>query len=359
MSEISRQLVACIALFLAASQPASAITSDELAGIIQKMEAAYNDIEVEYDLTVTPLDPDQQPSDDPNARMRSEVTKKMTTATMRPFADFQYTKGVMTWRAAGRPEPFVITMENSWNGREVRGLDVRTGGTSASMNLAAGFRSTDRKRHPAGFMGPIRGCVLRFLETGDRTSLSEMLRRKSDIMVGQAPVMVNGFRAVRVDFVFPGTNRISESVFLAVDRGYTPVQFEYPPGYAEKVLSLQEVSPGLWFPSEITIADAARPGWSNTMKVTAVRVNQGIGPDRFTLEFPEGTVVEDERLPQSIRHPAATIGRHNAFLMALYAEAATTPWIMPLAFVLVAVAGIGYVGFRVSRDIAKKKAASE
>ena len=96
-----------------------------------------------------------------------------------------------------------------------------------------------------------------------------------------------------------GAKGVTERYWLDMERGFSLVRFERRdyPGKVVWVLSdivLKEVAPNLWYPVE-GINYEPRTGRAFKYHADTVMVNQGLPDSDFTLEFPPGTGVTDER----------------------------------------------------------------
>jgi len=96
-----------------------------------------------------------------------------------------------------------------------------------------------------------------------------------------------------------GAKGVTERYWLDMERGFSLVRFERRdyPGKVVWVLSdivLKEVAPNLWYPVE-GISYEPRTGRAAKYHADTVMVNQGLPDSDFTLEFPPGTGVTDER----------------------------------------------------------------
>jgi len=131
--------------------------------------------------------------------------------------------------------------------------------------------------------------------------LSHVLLYTSSRIISVDRVELDGEPCIRLDVNEGLTNRL----FLSERRGYAVVRrqrllgkiSERRVGWDSVVKSLEEVAPGIWWPKEIeTLWFGSNSRERYHITITNVRVNSPeISDDMFTIKFPLGFTVEDER----------------------------------------------------------------
>lgn len=116
---------------------------------------------------------------------------------------------------------------------------------------------------------------------------------------------INGFKAVKVDLWNVYHSRIIARAYFDIEHNYAPVRFEYISSKGQDgphrvvtavdILSLEEVLPGLWFPtSGLVSSPTGSAPWNKYICKGKILINQGLTQKDFVVKFPPGTRVRDE-----------------------------------------------------------------
>jgi len=304
-------------LLLTPASQAEAITTGELADVIEQMESAIVDISMEYELRIIP--PSTHEEIEEKTGFKVLITKygykklKFSAARLLPDSD----PNRLDWQAPGKflrdlsctivtrdGNSWLAVAKKSYNGQIGKSLDiddlpnkeVKVGSISAESptifvtSTLLGF-SVFRLAYSMEPM-PLSAKLL-----------SSRLRAKDKVRLDNVVRKVDGFNTIRADlltdFLYEGNRLVYVRIYFSVDHGYTPVKFEHMKGrdmvgLSVKVESLEEVAEGLWFPSSgiITTADSDRV--NAYQAIGPIIVNQGLADEHFDIDFPVGTEVHDE-----------------------------------------------------------------
>jgi len=306
-----------IALLLAQVPRAAAVTTDELAGIIEQMETAIVDISVEYEWRIIPTPTPEE--GERKAGFRVLATKdgykqlKFSASNLLPDSD----PNRLDWKAPGKlvkdmsctiingeGNSWAAVTKQSYNGQIGKSLTI--GGWPKEIRSAT---VSYNKPYVHGNLTPLGFSVLRLAYRQESVPLSARLlsyrlRLKDEVQLDNVPRKVDGFNTVRTDLltsyvINDGSRLVYMRVYFSVDHGYTPVRFESMKGRnkvgsSTSVESLDEVAEGVWFPSSgiITSHDS---GLINAYQaIGPILVNQNLKNEHFDIEFPVGTKVHDK-----------------------------------------------------------------
>jgi hypothetical protein len=266
-----------------------AITLSELADIFDAMESSIEDVAVEYEW----YNQEQLTTEDVRGTgLAFPVSREVCSfTTARPFDKLQlYSFKVDFSTERGETSPTAV--KSAYNGEVFKQLTA--GGSREAPPDGFVTRRTDLLG--AWNLTPMGFTVFRFYREG---LLSQLLREHpGSFRVVNDIHPIRQFRTIELDCVTE-YGAVHRRVFLSLDHGYTPVRFEYlsPSDGALKVevdvLSLREVSEGLWFPVKATTGCAGE-NTRNVYEVEEVRLNQHLSKGYFDLAFPPGTIVTDE-----------------------------------------------------------------
>jgi hypothetical protein len=305
------------ALLQAQVPQAAAITTDELADIIERMETSIVDISMEYEERVVP----PLTHEEGKEKMGFEILvakdgymkSKFSAASLLPDSE----PNRLDWQVPGRfvfeksstllskdGNSWLAVAKKSYNGQIGKSLDiddlpdkeVKVGSTSAESppvfvtTTLLGF-SVFRLAYSAEPM-PLSARLL-----------SSRLRAKDKVRIDNVERKVDGFNTVRADlltdFLYEGNRLVYMRIYFSVDHGYTPVKFEHMKGHDSVALSvnvesLEEVANGLWFPSSGTFTIPGSDQVNAYNAIGPILVNQGLTDEHFDIDFPVGTKVNDE-----------------------------------------------------------------
>lgn len=305
--------IAAFLLLLGKSSVATAITTDELAGICESMESAIVDISVEYEwYNVSPLTLEERlkyiagkglllPVDIPKYKLsaaRSPAALDPNDPNFLLFDRFLFENSTTlmnqhsnTWHSLTK---------KSYNGKITKHLQI--GGWPRKVR-----NGIISKSKPHIYPTPIQFfSVLRFRMsnvTGKMPLSAVILKHKELIRLDNTVKKVNGFNTIRADFLQESLKYVCIRVYFSVDHGYTPVRYEYMRGGegeseivagTSDVHSLEQVAKGLWFPSTGTLSSPDDKEINVYQAISKIVINQGLTNKHFDIEFPPGTKVRDE-----------------------------------------------------------------
>jgi hypothetical protein len=307
------------ALLLAQIPQAAAVTTDELAGIVEQMESAIVDISMEYEESVIPTPTHQELEEQTGHEFL--IAKdgyrrhKFSAAGLLSQED----PNAMDWNCPGQFlqeewSTMVTKEQNEWNNITKQsyngeiGKSLTIGGWPPKEPRSASASVSYNKPYVDGNMTPLGFSVLRMAYNPEPMPLSarllsSRLRAKDKVRLDNVLRKVDGFSTVRADlltdFIYEGNRLVYMRIYFSVDHGYTPVKFEHMKGrglvaLSVNVESLEEVAKGLWFPGSgtNTVPDSDRVGAYNA--IGPILVNQGLTDEHFDINFPVGTKVQDE-----------------------------------------------------------------
>jgi len=283
---------------------AMAITVDELADICEAMESAMQDISVEYEWGVEP-----PPTLEDIAGTGHSIDKgpvKHKWSTKRPFGE----RSLSAEQLAVLDEHETLTKGTnmqSYNGKIAKYVTIAEVSLAGEQRtLSRGTITKSKSSMPKPNQTPISFSVLRLSYVNrDKIPLSERLRKKELVHFNDAVEKINGFNAVHADLLVdnPATmlKQVKMRVYFSIDHGFTPIKYDYmanretgpEPFSMVDVISLEEVSKGLWFPSAGALK-SAESNLTNTYRATKIVLNQGLTDEDFDMEFPPGTKVFDK-----------------------------------------------------------------
>ena len=302
-------------LLLSRVLAAIAITADELANTIEKMESAIVDISLEYEWYCdSPLTleerleyiADKELLIDVNipryklSAARSLSNKDPNNPSSLLFDHLLLEESTTLMNKSGNV--WDIVEKQSYNGKITKRLS--TGGyhrSASNGTISNGVNSM----HPIN-LTPIGFSVLRscIRQPGDKSPLSAVLRDKEFINLDNSIEKFNGFSTIRADLLThtndPNTNKmVYLRIYFSVDHGYTPVRYEFMRGnnrvaFSFDVYSLEQVAEGLWFPSSGLISSPDNKRADGFQATSKILVNQGLTDEHFDIKFPPGTKVYDE-----------------------------------------------------------------
>ena len=303
------------ALLLAQIPQAAAISTGELADIIEQMETSIVDISMEYEMRIIPPSTHQELEEETGLEFllaKDGYTRhKFSAAGLLSQED----TNAMDWNAPGQflleDWATIVTKEgNSWddvtkqayNGQVAKHLNI--GGWPKEIRTGA----ISYKHYVHGNLIPLGFSVLRMAYFPDPMPLSarllsSRLRAKDKVRLDNVVKKIDGFNTIRADlltdFLHEGNRLVYMHIYFSVDHGYTPVKFQHMKGpdmvaFSVNVESLEEVAEGLWFPDSGTITDPDSDRVSAYQATSKIIVNQGLTDEHFDIDFPVGTKVYDE-----------------------------------------------------------------
>ncbi len=308
---MGHKLFYCLIVFVMLLVPtsrAAAITTDELADIIEQMESAIVDISMEYEWLV---DTDQTLEE----RLKLAATRGWAISIgpssckmVCSVADFDpndpdaplFDKFLFEQSGTSMTKPNVSwdnLTKKSYNGVISKSLYV--GGSEGTSKDGRIF-IPDRPSY-SWIFNPVKYFSIFRYRTIEKIPLSEMLR-KGIVRTNYTVKHIKDFNTISVEFIDESTNKPFKRVLFSVDHGFTPVKYEdlnvhtVAPIFTVETTSLQEVGPGLWFPgSGVMTNHRDTQGRSNVYQATGqIVVNQGLTIRHFDIDFPAGTEVYDE-----------------------------------------------------------------
>lgn len=259
------------------------VTVDDLQRIFAAMESSILDVTVEYEWY---LDPPTTAAEIAGTSDLREVSHaRETFVTARPFAERSLSSSILEL-ADEHDNRFVSSSRQSYNGAVAK--QFTNGGWPKPIQ--SGLVTKRTSFVPSWVLSPMGFTILRFYP--DLLS-EEMQKNNERFRVGEEVQKVNGFNAVSLDFLLENGNPY-QRIYLSVDHSYAPVRFAYllrdgRVNWTVEVLSLREVSAGIWFPVKGVI-----PSSNNVYEVKEVQLNKGLTKDYFDIEFHPGTRVVDE-----------------------------------------------------------------
>jgi hypothetical protein len=309
---MDRQGVYCIAVFIIAvaglhapAVASSTITANQLADLCESMETAITDVSMQFEFSD---DPPRTEADIPGPGVSIYPgPRQYRYATAIPFSE----RFVLEESAAviGLGYHYDHVQKSSYNGRIGKHLTI--GGSQG--NTPSGLISP--RKPPVDAMlslSPLAFSVMRFSMSNitQNKPLSSFLRQEEWVNIDTTVRDVDGFRTIRVDLLTgsrPGAEdtAVWARVYFSVDHAYTPVRYEHMTGgkaesnkvsLAFEVTSLREIAGGLWLPTSGCIRDPDQPRVSRFKVDGEIAINQGLTDKDFDIEFPGGTVVQDELL---------------------------------------------------------------
>ncbi|HUU19197.1 MAG TPA: hypothetical protein VMW72_18745 [Sedimentisphaerales bacterium] len=199
------------------------------------------------------------------------------------------------------------TNMQSYNGKIAKYVTIAEVSLAGEQRtLSRGTITKSKSSMPKPNQTPISFSVLRLSYVNrDKIPLSERLRKKELVHFNDAVEKINGFNAVHADLLVdnPATmlKQVKMRVYFSIDHGFTPIKYDYmanretgpEPFSMVDVISLEEVSKGLWFPSAGALK-SAESNLTNTYRATKIVLNQGLTDEDFDMEFPPGTKVFDK-----------------------------------------------------------------
>ena len=306
--------VAFVVLLLCAPATAMAITADELANICEAMESAIVDLSVEYEwFADSPMSLEEKLefiADKPMVIAINIPSHKLVCSLAAPdaknpdaslFDKFVCQQAVTLMRDPN--EVWDSLTKRSCNRQIAKSLTIGSFPPSAPVAIIS---KPDNVLEP--YATPLDFSVFRFRlrKSTDRMPLSAALRldnSKQSVRIDNTVRKVNDANSISVDFLRESTGTAYMRVYFSLDHGYTPVRYEYLSGpkpeavaATVEVTSLEEVAPGLWFPSggAMLIPDHTDEEGNYYQASSKILVNQGLTDEHFDIEFPPGTKVTDE-----------------------------------------------------------------
>ena len=301
-------------LLLTQVPQAAAITTAELADIIEQMESAIVDISMEYECRVIP--PPTHEELEKEGGFEALIAKdgyrryKFSAAGLLSKED----PNVTDWNAPGQFlleewSTMVTKEQNEWdnttkqayNGQVGKSLTI--GGWPPKEPRIASASVSYNKPYVYGNLTPLGFSVLRPAYFQGQTPLSDRLRARDKVRLDNVVKKIDGFNTIRADlltdFLYEGNRLVYMRIYFSVDHGYTPVKFEHMKGpemvaASVNVESLEEVAEGLWFPVSGTFTIPGSDRVSTYQAISPILVNQGFTDEHFDIDFPVGTKVYDE-----------------------------------------------------------------
>ena len=304
------------ALLLAQIPQAAAITTDDLADIIEQMETAIFDISMEYEERVIPPSTHQELEEETGLEflIAKDGYKRYKFSAAGLLS--QEDPNAMNWNGPGQfllaEWSTIVTKEgNSWAGVTRQSYNGQFG----KRLIIGGWPKEGRsaivsynKPDVDGNLTPLGFSVLSMAYDPEPMPLSarllsSRLRAKDKVRLDNVVRKIDGFNTIRADlltdFLYDGNRLVYMRIYFSVDHGYTPVKFEHMKGrglvaLSVNVESLEEVANGLWFPSSGTITIPGSDRVSAYQAIGPILVNQNLKNEHFDIEFPKGTEVHDE-----------------------------------------------------------------
>jgi hypothetical protein len=304
-THVSCLLISAVGALLIRSPSTHAVTLDDLANMCKAMESAIVDVAVEYEWSVDPA----PTIEDIRGTSRTIVKgpQKCTWLTKRPFAE----RSLMIQRQTNLNQfadsSDSVVME-SFNGKIAQYASVSSAlpdGTKGTLSRGV-ITEVRRFTVPEG-QTPMVFSILAIHGQDKTIHLSTALRKEGFVRFEEDQGEINGFPIARADLLIeaPSSSAAHKQpytrVYFSTAHSYTPVRYEYvsptvngPQMTASvDVASLEQVSPGLWFPSAGCLT-LVGDNLKNRYKATKIVVNQGLSDEGFHIEFPPGTHVKDE-----------------------------------------------------------------
>lgn len=289
---------------------ATAVTIDELAGICEKMESAITDISFQFEWYVMPAPTIEQLAQEVNMPPRYvrvakdgtynfKVAAKVSGAGLHdpniPLFEYLYVEDTsLSLNYLGVVHEGVL--KQSYDGNALQFLTIAKKPKASSS--ASIYK--DRGTFNIG-PSPLDYMLLSFRQKGYHTLLSTFLREhKSHIRLDDTVEQINGFNAIRLDFLIEDTDQPYMQVYLSPDYGYAPVRYKHTININKgnfltfDVHSLQKVAEGLWFPTSGMNHSTDEDEVQAFQVIGDVVINQGLTAGDFDIEFPVGTRVHDE-----------------------------------------------------------------
>jgi hypothetical protein len=295
--------VLILALLLSRTQPAIAITIDELADICQTMESAFTDITVEYEWSFEPA-PSLQDMPTQDILIQKGPAKRKWSSK-HPFTEIFLTTERVTL-ANSNGNSFESTIMQSYDGKTAKQLTIGAlSPTGEQVDISDGVitKSARFKQILNGI--PIAFSILRLGLDHEKVPLSERLRKKEFVRLDDSIKNVNGFNAICIELLWdaPSVPILHKKepelrIYFSIDNGYTPIKFDNlshsksgpEVNFSVNVTSLEKVSDNLWFPSKGSLGDNP----TNIYQAIKILVNQGLTDEYFDIEFPPGTRITNE-----------------------------------------------------------------
>ena len=309
-----------ITLLLTQVPRAAAITTDELADVIEQMETAIVDISMEYEEHIIPPSTHEEAKEkmgfDVLISKDGYMRYKFSAARLLPKDD----PNTMNWDGPGLffsdLATTLVTKEgNSWEAVTKQSYNGQVGkefkaGSWPPREDGSGT-GTISLRRPSNFgtATPFGLSVLRLAYSGESTPISDRLlsarlRAKDRVLLDDVVRQVDGFNTIRADLLTDfvlndGSRVVYMRIYFSVDHGYTPVKFEHMKGtnkvaLSANVESLEEVAEGVWFPNSGVYTSADRDRVNAFQVIGPILINQGLTDEDFDIDFPVGTKVHDE-----------------------------------------------------------------
>jgi len=303
-------------LLLSPVSNAEAITTDELADIIEQMESTIVDISMEYEERVIPLSTHQELEEETGLEflIAKDGYKRYKFSADRLLS--QEDPNAMDWNCPGQflqeewstmitkeQNEFNNITKQSYNGQVGKRLII--GGWPKETRTAS---VSYNKPYVDGNLTPLGFSVFSMAYDPEPIPLSarllsSRLSAKDKVRLDNVLRKVDGFNTIRAnlltDFRYEGNRLVYMRIYLSVDHNYTPVKFDHMKGpdkvaLSVNVESLEEVANGLWFPSSGTITIPGSDRVSAYQAIGPILVNQNLKNEHFDIEFPKGTEVHDE-----------------------------------------------------------------
>ena len=305
--------IAVFLLLLSRVSAAIAITADELANTIEKMESAIIDISLEYEWFNDPPWTLEELQDITNKKVKVAVNKdipkyKFSAARLSANREPNNQNLPLFDRLLLEESVTLLNEHGAWHSIVKETYD----GKIAKRLLIGGFpqsvtngeiRKSKNSMLPLN-LTPIGFSVLRLSasKVTEETPLSAMLRRKEFVHIDNTIQKINGFNTISVDLLTEWNKQIFMHIYFSVDHGYTPVKYEYirvtktgpKVAIAVEVNSLEQVAEGLWFPSSGIIRSPDDEETNVYRATSKIVINQGLTDEHFDIKFPPGTKVYDE-----------------------------------------------------------------
>jgi hypothetical protein len=305
-----------LALLLTQVPQATAITTTELADIIEQMETSIVDISMEYEDRVIPTPTHQEVEEGTGLEflLVKDGYKRYKLSADRLLS--QEDPNVMDWNCPGQfllaEWSTIVTKEqNEWDNTTKQayngqiGKSLIIGGWPKEVHSAT---VSYNKPYVDGNLTPLGFSVLRMAYFPEPIPLSARLlsyrlRAKDKVRIDNVVKKIDGFNTIRVDlltdFIYEGNRPVYMRIYFSVDHGYTLVKLEHMKGpdmvaLSVNVGSLEEVANGLWFPDSGTFTIPGSDRVSTYQAISPIIVNQGLTDEHFDIDFPVGTKVHDE-----------------------------------------------------------------
>ncbi len=308
---MGQKLFYCLMVFvlpLTQVPQAAAITTDELADIIEQMESAIVDISLEYEWLVDTKQTLEERLKLAAIRGWAISTGPSNCKMVCSVADFDpndpdallFDKFLLEQSGTSMTKPDVSwnsLTKKSYNGVISKNLYV--GGPQGTAKEGRIF-IPDRPSY-SWIFNPVKYFSIFRYRAIEKIPLSEMLRN-GIVRTNYTVKRIKDFNTISVEFIDESTSKPFKRVLFSVDHGFTPVKYEdlntqtAAPIFTVETTSLQKVGPGLWFPgSGVMTNHTDTQGRSNVYKATGqIAVDQGLIMRHFDIDFPTGTKVHDE-----------------------------------------------------------------